>query len=721
MTTLVIVESPAKAKTLGRFLGRGYVVRASLGHVRDLPPKELGVDVEHGFKPTYHQLAKKRKTIAQLRAALDGAERVVLATDPDREGEAIAWHLVQVLKPGIPVQRVTFHEITESAVRAAFAAPRALDMSLVDAQQARRVLDRLVGYQISPLLWRTIGGKSAGRVQSVAVRLVVDREREIRNFMPEEYWTLHADLAKVADHAQHFLAKLMLIGGKKAELKSKADADAVIAALQGAAYTVDKIKREKKERRPWPPFTTSTLQQGASARLHMAPSETMKHAQQLYEGVDIGAGKAVGLITYMRTDSTAVSPEAQQAARTFIAENYGADYLPDRPPHYASRVKNAQEAHEAIRPTDVRRTPESLKPLLDRRAWQLYDLIWRRFVASQMKPAVYDVTTVDVSAPGGGKTHLFRAIGRALLFDGFLRVLEEPEEQSDDDDAPQRLPPLAEGERLDLLALIPKQHFTKPPPRYTEAALVKALEERGIGRPSTYASIMATIKDRGYVAVEERRLGPTPLGEAVCDALIATFPSVMDYAFTAQLEDQLDDVSRGERGWTAVLGEWYGPFEQALAGAKDILKTMPRAPKPEVSGERPAKGRRGRKSERTPAEPTGETCPECGKPLVKRAGKFGEFVGCSGYPACRYIVRDTGAGAAAAEGRAPRAGTKQAPTRRARKRKTAPNGAEDVTEDNMLGNCPKCGKPLVQKSGKFGPFVGCSGYPECRYIQRKGR
>jgi DNA topoisomerase-1 len=477
-----------------------------------------------------------------------------------------------------------------------------------------------------------------------------------------------------------------------------------MAALEGARYDVASIKRERKERRPWPPFTTSTLQQGASARLHMAPAETMKHAQQLYEGVALGAGQPVGLITYMRTDSTAVSPEAQAAARAFIEEQFGARYRPEHAPRYAGRVKNAQEAHEAIRPTDVRRTPESLKPILDRRQWQLYDLIWRRFVASQMAPAVYDVTTVDVAASGRDeRRYLFRAIGRVLLFDGFLRVLDEPEEQPEDEDGPQQLPELAEGERLDLLALIPRQHFTRPPPRYTEAALIKALEERGIGRPSTYAGIMATIKERDYVVVEQRRLAPTPLGEAVCDALVATFPSVMDYAFTAEIEDRLDAIARGEREWTAVLGEWYAPFAQALDGARDVLKAHARA--------RPA----------VTADVTADVTAEAPEASASRA------------PARRGGRRRAGAGAASGTQRRAAAKTRtgarprrrrpqaEAPAAKAAAAETATATTATATTSatpDALGTCPECGRALVQRTSQYGPFVGCSGFPRCRYIQR---
>ncbi len=647
MKKLVIVESPAKARTLAGVLGQDYTVRASLGHVRDLPDDELGVDIEHNFKPTYHLLRNKSKTVKALRTALEGAGELYLATDPDREGEAIAWHLLQALRPKCKIQRVAFHAITPVAIHAAFAQPRALDMHLVEAQQARRVLDRLVGYQVSPLLWKSTGGKSAGRVQSVALRLVVERERDIRNFVPVEYWTIHADLAKQNDHTQHFLARLIQIGDKKVGLgqaihiKTKEEADHIIADLRGAVYRVKDVKRERKTRRPWPPFTTSTLQQAASARLHFSPAETMKIAQELYEGLDVGEGKPAGLITYMRTDSTAIAPEAQAAARKMIEDTLGPKYLPDTAPQYKTRVKNAQEAHEAIRPTDVRRYPNTLKDCLTPRQFQLYDLIWRRFVASQMAAAIYAVKTVDVVATMDAKPPaLFRATGRVLIFDGFLRVWQEPEEKGEDDDESQALPELATDEWLDLLALIPKQHFTQPPTRYTESALVKALEERGIGRPSTYAVIIKTLKDREYVALDKWMLSPTLLGETTCDALLAAFPDVMDYQFTAQVEDWLDDVSRGERDWVKALQAFYDPFAQELQAAPAKMAAFPKPSRPRaapVAAEGSSRKKQGsRRQASTQKQPDPNVvCPKCGAPMVKRTGPRGEFWGCSKYPACK--------------------------------------------------------------------------------------
>ena len=678
MRSLVIVESPTKARTLTPILGTEYIVRASMGHVRDLPDKALGVDVEDDFRPTYHLMRQKSKIVKALRDALTSVDTVYLATDPDREGEAIAWHLVEALKlRGRNLQRVTFHEITPSAIKSAFSHPRAgLDMDLVNAQQARRILDRLVGYKVSPLLWKTTHGRSAGRVQSVALRLVVERERDIRNFEPEEYWSLLADLAKQQDHKLHFLAKLIQVGQLKVGLhqpipmKSRDDADRVMRALEKARYRVAGIKLEKKTRKPWPPFTTSTLQQSASARLSMSPSDTMKTAQELYEGIDIGEGKPVGLITYMRTDSTAISMEAQAQARKLIESTLGKQYLPENAPTYKTKVKNAQEAHEAIRPTDAYRYPNTLRSHLSEKQYRVYDLIWRRFVASQMSPAVYDVTTVDVAGmpemplpelqklipmlheiTGGTPAFLFRAIGKILEFDGFLRVWEERDDSSDAEEQ-QKLPVLEHGEKLDLLELIPRQRFTEPPPRYTEAGLIKALEERGIGRPSTYASIMTTLKERAYVALEKRQLSPSLLGEVTCDALIAAFPDMMAYGFTAQVEDWLDDVSRGEDSYVKVLRDFYTPFSIALEGALEKMRSVIKpevesqlvaqasAAKKKTSGASPrTRGSRSKKAKTTtrsqPVPIAGVVCPTCGSAMVQRTGSRGAFMGCSRYPTCK--------------------------------------------------------------------------------------
>jgi DNA topoisomerase-1 len=710
---LVIVESPTKARTLGPMLGPGYMVRASMGHVRDLPPDALGVDIDHDFRPAYRLARGKAKTVQALRAAAADADEIYLSTDPDREGEAIAWHLLQVLRPRqATVRRVTFHEVTPSAIQAAFAAPRpGLDLSLVDAQQARRVLDRLVGYQVSPLLWKTTRGKSAGRVQSVALRLVVERERDIRAFTPEEYWTIHADLARPADHAQHFLARLIQAGGqpvgldKPIQLKTRADADRLIAELQGAQYRVKTVKREKRARKPWPPFTTSTLQQSASARLGLSPADTMRIAQELYEGIDVGTGKPVGLITYMRTDSTHVSPEAQAQARQVVESTLGARYLPERPPAYATRVKNAQEAHEAIRPTDTARYPSTIKSHLSERQFKLYDLIWRRFVASQMAPAEYRVTTVDVEARGAAagaaagagqpRAFLFRAVGRELLFDGFLRVWQEAPERADDEDEPQVLPELAPGEPLDLLELLARQHFTQPPPRYTEATLIKALEDRGIGRPSTYASIVGTLKDRDYVVSEKRVLSPTPLGETTCDALVAAFPDVLDYGFTAQVEDWLDEVSRGEKAWTQALRDFYTPFERQLHEAADKMRAFRAPPAVEPSSATPPSA--------SPGDQAGDVEPGPSNRSARRTRR-------SGAGKRRASADHTPRRPAAEAATAP---TATAPTA------TAPAATATAASGGQAGAppaCPKCGAPMVPRTSQYGPFLGCSRFPKCRGI-----
>src|SRR5579859_13298 len=683
MTTLVIVESPTKAKALRQYLGRNYLVRASMGHVRDLPPKELGVAVETGFKPTYHLVPRARKTLAELRQALAGCDAVLLATDPDREGESIAWHLTQACRAdlaGKRVQRARFHEITPEAVRAAVAQPGTLDMQLVDAQQARRVLDRLVGYQVSPVLWKAIAGPpglSAGRVQSVALRLVVERDRAIEAFVPEEYWTLDAELSRPGE--AHFLARLYRIGKDKPALATQAAVQAVIEALAGADWRVGELSQARRSRNPYPPYITSTLQRDASARLHWPAKKTMQVAQQLYEGVTLPGEGQVGLITYMRTDSTQVAPAAQAEARQVIERLYGAEALPAHPPVYAKKVKNAQEAHEAIRPTKSERLPAAIREALTPDQDKLYTLIWRRFMASQMKPAIYNVTTVIVLTMRGGHTlpYVFRATGRELLDPGFLRVYDVDDEPADGSVAHnEQLPPLAKGDRLDCHRLLSEQHFTQPPPNFTDASLIQELERLGIGRPSTFASIVDTLYERQYVekASAGRGLRSTALGRVVCDFLVEHFPKVFEVGFTARLEEQLDDIANGEAQWTAVMLVLWEPLsalvaqaQSAVAGRGKIRVVTP------VTGaaaggemgpdEKPARknwrGKRGRSgaagkqagrqpagkkrggpaSSRTLAEPTGQSCPECAKPLVKRTGKFGPFVGCSGFPACRYIVR----------------------------------------------------------------------------------
>jgi len=661
---MVIVESPAKARTVGRFLGKDYIVRASVGHVRDLPSNRMGVDIEDNFHPHYIIPSKRKDVVRELRADVRNSSEIFLATDPDREGEAISWHLIQALESAIarrPVHRVEFHEITRDAIGHAFDHPRNIDMQRVEAQQARRILDRIVGYTLSPLLRDKMGrrGLSAGRVQSVTVRLIVEREREIENFVPVEYWSIEAELAKQAserEQARSFIARLHRIRGEKLDLHSEDEVQDVVAELEQAIYTVAKVKEGQRRRRPAPPFTTSTMQQEASRRLRFTARRTMRFAQQLYEGIDLGDGP-VGLITYMRTDSTNVAEQAQKEARQFIVEKYGEEFVPPEPPQYKTRAKGAQEAHEAIRPTSVFRTPKSLKQYLDRNQYRLYQLIWRRFVASQMARAVYDTIAVDILAglpEVQEKPYLFRTSGSTLRFKGFLIVYEEArDEDAKDEDEDERkreeIPPLTVDEVLDLLQLLPAQHFTQPPPRYSEATLVRALEEYGIGRPSTYAPIMSTIQQRGYVERRDRRLYPTEVGVVVNDLLVEYFPDYIDVGFTAQMEEDLDRVAGGEKEWVPVLHDFYGPFSETLFQAQERMPTV------EMGN-----------------EPTGELCPECGHPLLYKYGRYGKFIGCSNFPDCRYsqpILVKTGV------------------------------------------KCPKCGGDLVEKRTRRGrTFYGCSNY-----------
>ncbi len=686
---LVIVESPAKARTIQKYLGSGYRVEASMGHVRDLPKSDLGVDLEANFAPVYEVSPGKEKIIASLRKSIRQADAVYLATDPDREGEAIAWHITEAAKipRSKPVYRVVFTEITPGAVRSAMASPRDIDRRLVDAQQARRVLDRLVGYKLSPLLWDKVRrGLSAGRVQSVAVRLVVEREREIEAFVPQEYWTIEADLLKQnASDMQRDAFRAILIerAGKKLEkfdIGSSDQAQAIIADLEGAAYVVRKVTRRDKRRGPAPPFTTSTLQQEAGRKLGFSAKRTMAVAQQLYEGIDIGGDEGlVGLITYMRTDSVNVSREAQEEARVVIRERFGEAYLPAKPPFYKTKTKGAQEAHEAIRPTLSRRTPEQVQPYLTSDQYRLYDLIWKRFVASQMEAAVFDSTTVDIGAgreivrSPGNDPYTFRATGSVLKFPGFLAVynvsLDEGEE---DEDSERRLPLLEEGELLNLLQLLPVQHFTEPPPRFTEASLVKELERLGIGRPSTYAPTISTIIEREYVELADKKLVPTTLGRVVTDLLVEHFPSIVDYGFTSEMEQQLDDIAEGEKEWAPVLRAFYEPFEQKLADAQRSMRNVKRE---EIL--------------------TDLTCPRCNQgQLAVKFGRNGEFLACNRYPECDFTSdfhRDS-------EGRI----VLDAPA--------SPEMSDVV--------CDVCGRPMVLKKSRFGPFLGCSGYPECKNTRR---
>jgi len=651
--SLIIVESPAKTRTLGSFVGRGYDIAASMGHVRDLPPSKLGVDIEHDFAPDYEPLAERKGTLANLRKQVKAAEAVYLASDPDREGEAIAWHLAQALKLKDP-RRIEFNEITRGAVQHALKHPRGIDMRRVDAQQARRILDRLVGYQLSPLLWRKLGRRtlSAGRVQSVAVKLACDREREIEAFQPQEYWDIFAHLTPVTEEYP-FRAKLVEIDGAKGKVDNGEQAASIADDARKQSYRVARVKRSDNSRRPLPPFITSTLQQDASVRLGMSPRRTMALAQQLYEGLEIGDEGPVGLITYMRTDSTRVAQEAQAEARAYISAQFGDNCLPERPRQFAAR-KGAQEAHEAIRPTSVSRTPDAVAQYLDPDQLRLYRLIWSRFIASQMANAVLDVMVVD--AVGG--PYLFRVTGQAVKFAGFMRVYSPS--KAAEEGAEIKLPVLQEGQELRLLDLETVQKFTEPPPRYTEASLVRVLEAKGIGRPSTYAPILATIRDRGYVYLDDEKpkhLRPTDLGFVVTDQLAEHFPRIMDVQFTARVEEQLDRVEQGENDWVQLLREFYGPFAEALSEAEERMGA------------------------------TEEKCPECGKPLVIRTGKHGPFLACSGYPECRY---------------------------------TAPVGGKDESKPEPQPTdevCAECGKPMLLRTGRHGPFLGCSGYPECKHTR----
>ena len=667
--SLVVVESPAKAKTINKFLGRDYVVRSSVGHIRDLPAKKLGVDVENGFSPEYITIRGKGDVIKKIQAEAKKTEAIYLAADPDREGEAICWHIAETLKnTKKPIYRVTYNEITESAIRAAMENPSEIDQHLVDSQQARRVLDRLVGYQISPILWRNVKpGLSAGRVQSVAVRLICEREAEIEAFIPQEYWTITANLAGKKPPA--FDAKLLQIGTEKGSMSTygfpidEARAKAIVEDARTKPFIVKDIKKQERKRRPVPSFITSTLQQEAARKLGFTARRTMAVAQQLYEGLNVGAVGAVGLITYMRTDSTRIAEDALGEVRGYIEKTYGKDYLPQNAVRYRSRG-GAQDAHEAIRPTSVERTPQSLKTYLSSEQYRLYDLIWKRFVASQMNPAILDVTTIDISAG----EYLFRATGSILKFDGFMKLYLEGRDDSStesnrEDEADAILPVLEIGEQLDLHKLTPRQHYTQPPPRYTEATLVKALEEKGIGRPSTYAAIISTIQDREYVVKEERRFQPTDMGKLVNQLLIKGFPDILDTQFTARMEDQLDEIAEGKSDWVGVLSAFYQPFTHALQAAPDVMY----------------------EARKEMEEESDEVCDKCNSKMVIKWGRYGRFLGCSNYPECRSIKRLT-------EGDAP--------------------PAEEEPTDEV---CDKCGNPMVIKMSRAGgKFLACTGYPQCR-------
>ncbi len=644
---LVIVESPAKAKTISKYLGRRYTVKASVGHVRDLPKSQFAVDVDDGFKPKYITIRGKGPVVKELKAAAKKADKIFLATDPDREGEAISWHLAQVLglEPDSAC-RVTFNEITKNAVKEAFKEPRPLNLNLVNAQQARRILDRIVGYRLSPLLWKKVKkGLSAGRVQSVAVRLICDREAEIQNFRPEEYWTIKAQLQ--TDKKEKFTADFYGRGGKKIALSNREETEQVLEQVRQSTFTVASVRRSQRRRNPAAPFTTSTLQQEASRRLGFTAKKTMRIAQTLYEGVTLGREGAVGLITYMRTDSTRVSAQAIGEAEQVINNLYGSDYVQTR--QYTGG-RRGQDAHEAIRPTFPARTPDELKPYLGRDELRLYRLIWERFIASQMAPAVYDTVAAEIEANG----YTFRARGSQIKFAGFLLIYKDVKEDKDTDQD-GLLPELKEGQELLLASLTDRQHFTEPPPRYNEAALVKTLEELGIGRPSTYATIIDTIQSRGYVVLEQKRFYPTELGQIVVDLLKEFFPKIIDVEFTAALEAQLDEVEEGTVDWVSVLEQFYFPFEQDLKHAEEEMQAV----------------------EIAPMESDVE-CELCGRRMVYKTGRYGQFLACPGFPACRNtkpLIKDTGA------------------------------------------KCPKCGNKLVERRSKKGRvFYGCLGYPDCDFV-----
>ena len=660
--SLVVVESPAKARTISRILGNKYDVKASVGHVRDLPKSALGIEVSDGFTPKYVVPREKARTVKEIRDAAQTASTVYLATDPDREGEAIAWHLLEAANlRSVPLHRVVFHEITPEAVNAAFDHPRDIDMKLVNAQQARRVLDRLVGYRLSPFLWKKVRrGLSAGRVQSVAVRLVVEREREILGFNPQEFWTIEAELEK-RQAKPTFRAKLAGYAGKKEKLEvtNGPQADEILAGLRSSAYTVESVNSKTQVRRPSAPFITSTLQQEASRRLGFTAKRTMMVAQQLYEGLAIGPEGEVGLITYMRTDSTNIASSAVQEAREYIAQRFGHDFLPKSPREFKKKVKGAQEAHEAIRPTSVRREPDRVRRYLTNDQYRLYNLVWQRLVACQMADAVFDVTTVDIHAtPSAGTVaYLLRATNSQLRFPGYRQVYEEARDDDEEEDTGKNpLPDLAKSDALNLIELFPEQKFTEPPPRYTEATLVKALEEKGIGRPSTYAPTMSTIQDRGYVEREGRLLKPTDLGLVVNDLLVEHFPIFVDAGFTAGMENDLDEIASGEKQWQPVVQEFYTPLEKALdLATKEAPKVV---------------------------EASDEVCSECGKPMVIRWGRRGRFLACTGFPECK--------------------GTRSL------------DGEEQEAPQQTDEKCPECESPMVIRSGRFGKFMACSRYPECK-------
>ncbi len=661
---LVIVESPAKARTVGRFLGKGYTVKASIGHVRDLLRSQLSVDVDNDFEPKYRVPNEKKEVVKELKKLAKQAEEVYLATDPDREGEAISWHLMEAaqIDPSL-ARRVTFHEITDSAIKEAFSHSREIDMNLVNAQQARRVLDRLVGYSISPILWEKVRSRlSAGRVQSVALRLIVEREREIDIFEPQEYWSIEAELKPDGKGRQTYIAKLIKIDEEEASFTRQDEVTPVLLDMEKAEYTITRIKRGERRRKPAAPFITSTLQQEASRRLGFTARRTMGIAQSLYEGIDVGDGGTTGLITYMRTDSTNISEAARSEARTYITNRYGADFLPAQAPEYKTRAVGAQEAHEAIRPTSVLRDPEAVKAYLEPAQFKLYQLIWQRFVASQMESAVYDTLSVEITGSTQNHQYLMRSAGSAVKFAGFLVVYEETRDEDvklPEEEEATRIPStVAEGQKQELIRLLPEQHFTQPPPRFSEASLVQALESHGIGRPSTYAPILSTIQERGYVVRVDKRLEPTETGILVNDLMSQYFSEIVDLSFTANMENDLDKIAAGDANWVKVMQGFYKPFSVQVATAASEMPEVKSGP-----------------------ELVGRACPKCERDLIIRYGRFGKFISCSGFPECRH---------------------------------TEPF----LEKINVI--CPKDHGDLVERKTRKGRFFyGCANYPTCDFTSWK--
>lgn len=666
---LVVVESPAKAKTLKKYLGRGFDVKASVGHIKDLPKSSLGVDLDNDFAPTYEVIKTKQKVIDELTKAARKADKVYLAADPDREGEAIAWHVADVLElPPSKVVRVLFNEITKTAVLKAIENPVTLNQDRYESQQARRILDRLVGYKISPILWTKVRrGLSAGRVQSVAVRLIVEREKEISAFIPKAYWTIAADLET---KNKPFQARLVRVGDKKIDrldVDTEEWAKEIVADSQTAAWKIASVTQKQRRRNPDPPFITSTLQQESSKRLYFSAKKTMTLAQQLYEGIELGEKGAQGLITYMRTDSLRLSPDAIKDARATIEKEYGPKYLPAQPLEYKNK-KNAQDAHEAIRPTSIEFPPESVKAFLDADQFKLYDLIWKRFLASQMEQAVFDQTTVDIGARAkNGKDYGYRTTGSILRFDGYLVLWQAAEEEKETkegkEDENQQLPEIKEESEVKCNKVAEEKHMTQPPPRYSESSLIKELEEKGIGRPSTYANILSTIQDRKYIEKKENRFYPTELGTIVTDLLLECFSNILDVKFTANMEEQLDLIEEGECNWVKTLKDFYVPFEETLKSANEKMRNI--------------------KREETPTE---IDCPKCGKKLVIKWGRNGKFAACQGYPDCRF-------------------------TSEFKEEDGALRLVDKPTTDEK---CVNCGEPMVVKTGRFGRFLACSGYPKCK-------